>query len=106
MLQQMEEPSRKEFRALFRGNRKELGKPCKARDHAAALVADAGGDKAGKRQLAVTPRPLQPASKFAREKNVAAQIARVIERLVKTPLMSDSEKRRFNKPWRSARSFR
>jgi len=60
-----------------------------ARDHAAALVADAGGDKAGMEAIGGDPRPLQPASKFAREKNVAAHIARVIERLVKTPLMSE-----------------
>ena len=59
------------FRALFWGNRKQLGEPCKARDQAVALITDAGRDETGMKTIGSNPRLFQPSSEFARKKNVA-----------------------------------
>jgi hypothetical protein len=53
------------------GDREELGEPDEARDHAAALVAEARGDEAGMQAIGGDPRAMQAAGEFAREKNVA-----------------------------------
>jgi len=55
------------FRALFWGNREELGEPNEARNHAAALVAEARGDEAGMQAIGGDPRAMQAAGEFARE---------------------------------------
>jgi hypothetical protein len=48
-----------------------LGEPCETRDHAAAFIADAGGDESRMEAIGGDPCIKQPASVFAREKNVA-----------------------------------
>jgi hypothetical protein len=59
------------YRALFWGNRKELGEPCEERDQAVAPITDAGRDETGMKTIGSNPRLFQPSSEFARKKNVA-----------------------------------
>jgi hypothetical protein len=55
------------FCALFWGNCEELGEPNEVRDHAAALITDAGRDETGMQAIGGDPRALQAAGEFARE---------------------------------------
>ena len=55
------------FCPLFWGDCEELGEPNEARDHTAALVAEARGDETGMQAIGGDPSTKQPVGEFARK---------------------------------------
>jgi hypothetical protein len=64
------------FRALLRGDRQKLGETYKARDQAAALIAEACGDESRMQAISGHARVMKAAGEFTREENVACSYSK------------------------------